>query len=134
MPEIAVRNADSPTDLRGEETRRRLIEAAIQLFAVSGFDGVSTRALAQKAEVNLASIPYHFGSKKGLYRAAAEHIAGRCEEEIGPIVNQVERALENGRLSQREASRLLHQLLNSFARVVIGSREADSWSYFIVRE
>ncbi len=38
-----------------------------QLFAESGFDGVSTRTIAEKAQVTLGSIHYHFGSKENLY-------------------------------------------------------------------
>ena len=41
---------------RGEETRGRILEAALELFAASGFDGASTRTLAERAGVNLPAI------------------------------------------------------------------------------
>jgi AcrR family transcriptional regulator len=50
-------------------TRQRIQIAAEPLFAALGYDGVSLRAIAAKAEVQLGLIPYHFGSKEGLYRA-----------------------------------------------------------------
>lgn len=56
-----------------EETRAALIEAAGELFAESGVDGVSTRAIADRAGENIGSIHYHFGSKEGLLIAALRH-------------------------------------------------------------
>lgn len=38
----------------------------MQLFSEKGFDAVSVREIAAKAEANLALISYHFGSKEGL--------------------------------------------------------------------
>ncbi|MDR1270830.1 MAG: TetR/AcrR family transcriptional regulator [Planctomycetaceae bacterium] len=49
------------------DTRKTLLDVACRLFAEHGFDKVSTRMIAQEANVNLGSIHYHFGSKEGLY-------------------------------------------------------------------
>ncbi|WP_051305346.1 CerR family C-terminal domain-containing protein [Desulfogranum mediterraneum] len=51
-------------------TREQLVYAAGELFAELGFDGVSTRMIAEKAGITLGSIHYHFGSKKNLYLEA----------------------------------------------------------------
>jgi AcrR family transcriptional regulator len=47
-------------------TQDRIIEAAERLFADSGFSGTSLRQLTSLAEVNLAAVNYHFGSKENL--------------------------------------------------------------------
>jgi len=52
-----------------EETRWRLLQAATEVFAESGYRAATTREIAQRAEVNLAAIHYHFGDKAALYRA-----------------------------------------------------------------
>ena len=49
------------------ETRQRIIETALRLFAEHGFRGVSVRDLSTAAQVNVAAINYHFGSKNKLY-------------------------------------------------------------------
>jgi len=54
------------TDPRGEDTRRRILETAIEVFAREGYEGTSTRELAAAAGVNLPAIQYYFGSKEGL--------------------------------------------------------------------
>lgn len=54
----------------GEATRARILEAAGELFASIGFAEASNKAIAAQAEVDLASINYHFGNRAGLYQAA----------------------------------------------------------------
>jgi AcrR family transcriptional regulator len=53
----------------GEQSRERLIHAALPLFAHQGFAKTSTRRIAEVAGTNLAAIKYYFGDKAGLYRA-----------------------------------------------------------------
>jgi TetR/AcrR family transcriptional regulator, regulator of cefoperazone and chloramphenicol sensitivity len=120
---------------RGDETRQRLIEGAMEVFADLGFNGASTRALAERAGANLAAISYHFGSKAGLYRAVARHIAEGMLAKLRPALEEVEAALAAGSLKRRELMRLLHLLvIETFAATVIGSEEAGKWSRFVVRE
>jgi len=47
-----------------------LIKAAISLFGESGYEGVTTRALAGKADVEEWNIYRLFGDKEGLYQRA----------------------------------------------------------------
>ncbi len=61
-----------------EQTRYELLEAAGQLFAEHGYDGTSTRAIAEKAQVNLGGIHYHFGGKEQLYVETFRHA---CRDE-----------------------------------------------------
>ena len=50
-------------------TAARIFLAAETLFAERGFDGVSVRDIVEAAEVNLAAVSYHFGSKTELLLA-----------------------------------------------------------------
>ena len=54
----------------GEQSRERLLIAAMRLFAAHGYARASTREIALAAGVNVASISYYFGDKAGLYKAA----------------------------------------------------------------
>ncbi|MCC2604183.1 TetR/AcrR family transcriptional regulator [Planctobacterium marinum] len=47
-------------------TKDRILNAAEHLFCDFGFDNTSLRAITSEADVNLASVNYHFGSKKQL--------------------------------------------------------------------
>lgn len=130
-----VQNASRPE--RGQETRQKLLLAAIEVFGRQGFEA-STRALANAAGVNLAAIPYHFGGKEGLYLAAAEHIADQITRRVGPTVagarsrlRQSERA--GAPLDRQAARALLLDILEAFARMLI-REESASWARFIIRE
>jgi AcrR family transcriptional regulator len=65
-----------------DETRGRLLEAAIVEFAEHGFDGATLRDICARAEVNLNAVKYHFRDKQGLYVAAVQqaHAAAKQME------------------------------------------------------
>lgn len=66
----------------GEQSRERLLHAALNLFAHQGFAKTSTREIAEAAGTNLAAIKYYFGDKAGLYRAVFFDLQSKPEEEI----------------------------------------------------
>lgn len=72
------------TQVVDSDCRANLIAAAVPLFAVKGFNGVSVRELANTAGVNISMISYYFGSKEGLYGAV---LSGQFAilEKIGEI-------------------------------------------------
>ena len=53
-------------------TEARILEAAVQLFAESGFKGTSTRDIARLARVNEVTLFRYFPRKNDLFCAAAE--------------------------------------------------------------
>lgn len=48
---------------------------AERLFSDRGFAGTSLRSVVREANVNIAAVHYHFGSKEGLFRAVVAQIA-----------------------------------------------------------
>ncbi|MGP4028047.1 TetR/AcrR family transcriptional regulator [Actinomadura sp. 3N407] len=54
-------------------TRIRLLEAAVAVMAESGWSGVTSRAVAERARANNALVHYYFGSVDALRRAAVMH-------------------------------------------------------------
>lgn len=62
-PQLSPRRGPRHDDARG-----RIVAAARQEFAESGFDAVTVRAIAARAGVNAAMINHYFGGKAGLFR------------------------------------------------------------------
>ncbi|MCL2647355.1 MAG: CerR family C-terminal domain-containing protein [Phycisphaerales bacterium] len=56
-----------------QETRRRLIEAAGEIFAERGLHAATTKEITDRAGVNAAAINYHFRDKFELYAAVIRH-------------------------------------------------------------
>jgi AcrR family transcriptional regulator len=79
---------------RGEETRRKIIDAAIHLFGQRGFAGASTRDIAARAGVNAPALQYYFENKEGLYRACAESFVEEMSESFGPELERARAQLE----------------------------------------
>ena len=50
------------------DTRERILDAAERLFMENGYEATSMRSITGAAEVNLAAVNYHFGSKEALLR------------------------------------------------------------------
>src|SRR5579862_369113 len=103
---------------RGEDTSRRILETAIQVFADEGYEGASTRMLAERAGVNQPAIQYYFGSKEGLYRAAIGHIADFVEGRMAACSSHVRAALAAGKLSEPELFALLFEMLDGFIALI----------------
>ena len=53
-------------------TCERILDAAERLFAEQGFHATTLRQITRAADVNLAAVNYHMGSKQALVRAVLE--------------------------------------------------------------
>ncbi len=62
---VTLETAQPPGD-----TKARLLDAVVQIFAERGFHATSMRAVTQLAGTSVSSANYHFGSKEELLRAA----------------------------------------------------------------
>ena len=56
-------------DKIGSRTKRRLLRAALKIFADRGYAGASVQAIVDAARVTKPTLYYYFGSKAGLYQA-----------------------------------------------------------------
>ena len=79
---------------RGEETRARIVTAALRMFGERGFDGASTRDIATSAGVNAPALQYYFDNKEGVYLACAEHIVKCVWDCMSDVVSRAELAIE----------------------------------------
>ena len=81
--------APAPRRVRGVsknpvEARRKLIEAAITLFAHKGFAATSTEEVAEHAGYGQATVFFHFKTKAGLLEACFESTLARARAALAP--------------------------------------------------
>lgn len=68
------------------DTREKILDAAEQLIAENGIGSTSLRHIIAAAEVNLAAVHYHFGSKQALVEEVyARHIQPVNRERLGRL-------------------------------------------------
>jgi AcrR family transcriptional regulator len=85
MIETAVGRIHMPeNDLSQQETRRRLLEAAGEIFSQRGFKDATVRDICAKAGANIAAVNYHFGDKQGLYSETLRYWVGQAMEKYPP--------------------------------------------------
>lgn len=65
-----------------QDTRSRLMEAALIVFSEKGFDGAGIREIADRAKANSAMVQYHFGGKEGLYQESLRYAFERGHHKI----------------------------------------------------
>lgn len=89
-----------PVQRNPDRTRRRILQAAIRLFARQGFHAVSVDAIVALARVNKRMVYHYFGSKDALFEAALVEVYQRIEK--------IEfHAIERGRTPREKLARLL---------------------------
>jgi len=59
-----------------EDIREQLLESALVEFGARGFDGASTRSIAERVDAHQPQINYHFESKAALWTAAVDYLFG----------------------------------------------------------
>jgi AcrR family transcriptional regulator len=120
-------------DGRGEVTRRRMVEAAVRVFGEQGYHAVGTRELADGAGANQAAIPYYFGGKDGLHKAAAEDVAAQGRAAFAPVLARVKAApLES--LDRAAFGALVRAAFAGLTRGLVGPMAVGYRAAFIVRE
>lgn len=66
----------------------KIMEVARVLFATNGFNGASIREIAREAEVNVASVNYHFSSKEKLFHEILRKGHADCSADIQAIADK----------------------------------------------
>jgi len=92
---------------RADQTRSRILDAAIGEFSEHGLAGARTEQIAEAAGVNKALLYYYFKSKQALYAATLEAMAER-------VVSRSLASLETGRSA---GERIVRFALNHFDRI-----------------
>ncbi len=97
-----------------EETKGKILEAAIDEFSEFGYQKATIRNISNRAKVNLAAINYHFSSKKELYRNVLEAVfSGDGNETKMPSGDNID--------SREKLEAILHDWIEIFMSRLIGS-------------
>lgn len=101
------------------DTHKRILRAALVVFAQHGFAGASTRAIARLSGVHQPAIAYHFKGKEQLWRAAADAVFADFDSVLD--------AIEQHGTSQDWISLLVDRFIDFTA-------ENPAWAAFIIHE
>jgi len=72
MSPTASRRLGRPPAAKADETRRRIVRAARQIFSERGYEGATFQAIAVRADLTRPAINHYFASKRALYREVVD--------------------------------------------------------------
>lgn len=78
--------------MKQEDTRRRILDQALELFAARGYDAVSVGEIAEAAGIKAPSLYNHFPSKQAIFDALIASTAAQYEADTGKIDIHVQNA------------------------------------------
>ncbi len=113
-----------------DSSRESILKEANRLFAEKGYEGTSIRELTEAAQVNVAAINYHFGSKQGLFEAVVKDFT-LLKLSMVVMVLEPTKTLDEFRLhitmfmkqfllmasNEHEAFRMLNRNIETFSRL-----------------
>ena len=108
-----VKTKSSAAPVLPDDTRTKLLDAAGQVFAESGFQAATVREICARAGVNIALVNYHFGDKLELYTEVLRHSVGASGNGI------ISQALRSTAPPEEAFRELIHAML---LRVCRGDR------------
>lgn len=73
---------------RAEQTRQKLLDAGVFLFAQDGYNATSTRQIETQAGVQRNLMSYHFGSKEAFWKECMRRLFKRMTTKLEPAVTQ----------------------------------------------
>jgi len=116
---------------RGEETRARIIEAALKVFGEEGYVRASTRQIAKEAGVMPPALQYYFDSKEGLHRACADFVIEGAAPTLFPAMNAAEAILAEGR--PEGAAEAVFDLMDALVDASLFTANSQFWGTFSAR-
>ena len=75
------------------DTKSRILDAAETLFIECGYEAMSLRQITSRAEVNLAAVNYHFGSKESLIHSMLSRRLDRLNQERLKLLDRFDQML-----------------------------------------
>ncbi|WP_141659154.1 TetR/AcrR family transcriptional regulator [Mycobacterium europaeum] len=121
---------DLPRKAQAEETRRRILDVAVEAFSAQRYDDVAVTDIATAAGVAHGLLFHYFKNKRGLYLAAMEDAAREFDAAHQVDPEQPPGAQMRQRYYNQFAYLARHRGLAT--RLVLGGRGADpeAWAFF----
>ena len=105
------------------DSKSKLLLSAFEEFAKNGFSGASTRDIAAKDNINISSILYYFGGKKGIYTAALKKIVDIVNTFTAELTSRYQEVIRTK--DADEARKFLKEMLSLFLTLVCSKEISD---------
>ena len=128
---------DPHHEVRRGDTRARIQQVALELFAEQGYDKTSLREIAERLDVTKAALYYHYKSKEDIVRSLVEDYIGQIDALIAWAKTQPRTPETRGEILGRyvqivadgsDVFRMLHHNQAAVHSLAAGKRSAATFS------
>ena len=104
-------------------TQERILAAATELFITRSYEGTTIADIAKRAGVSRATVFWHFGDKRGLFREAFTRLLAPFRESLERDFGEVDtpKRLEEQLASSEEFARTHREEIAAFVRLAVDS-------------
>lgn len=117
--------ANVKNNAAAQETKRKLIEAAGEVFAEVGFERATIKDITDRADASIAAVNYHFSDKQELYFQVVQHAHSAGIKAIRSLI-EADRS--------RDPADRLHAFVHTFLRLALDPGRPAWESALINRE
>lgn len=114
-----------------ENSKQRILETAIRLFANNGFDGTSIRQICKESNTNICMISYYWGGKKELYQGIIDDL---IEKQYEYAKTFIDFDLDLTTLNKQEQIELLMKIIDKFIKFFYSKNISKELIIFLLKE
>ena len=105
--------------MAAEQTKENILAAATALFAQYGYDSATTRSIANKAGVNIATIAFHFQNKEMLCKAVRERAADDLNHYFDKTLEKVKTVIDDEAAERETILNAIELLIGSIIELTL---------------
>lgn len=113
-----------------ENSKQRILQAAIKLFAKQGFDGTSIRQICKEANANICMISYFWGGKQELYNGIIEDLV---EKQIEYAKTFIDFDVEPASLDKKSQINLLMTVIDKIVEFFYSRKISKDLLIFLLK-
>ncbi|HEY3624140.1 MAG TPA: TetR/AcrR family transcriptional regulator [Roseiarcus sp.] len=80
-----VKSEDASSLRVGDRNRARILDAAIEVFALRGYDGARIAEIAERSQLPKANVYYYFRTKRTIYQTIIENLIGEWDAALAQL-------------------------------------------------
>jgi TetR/AcrR family transcriptional regulator len=78
--------SDETSSLRiGDRNRGRILDAAVEVFALRGYDGARIKEIAERSQLPKANVYYYFRTKRAIYETIIANLIGEWDAALAQL-------------------------------------------------
>lgn len=106
-------------------SKEKLLEVGVYLFARYGYEGTSTRMIAEAAKLNISAMNFYFNSKENFYHCVISYVAEEISLVYADFYNKITELKECPKLEKETIWNLICELIDLQLNIAFDRNQSD---------